>query len=647
MFKIDENYSDNYDDTDVVRYPGGKAINSSGVDTTDGTPWLAKMFNNTIGWMQALYIKAFGSLTGISGDAENAQISDVVRALDKIRGENNTAERTISENTYFKKTGGVISGNTSVEGQLHVKGDLIVDGTGEEIISTELKVGADTITLREGNPTGLASRELAGVVTRNYDGQGNNNIIAIDADGNARVGDIDIATRLLYSSDGNNFFEDENLTIAATIGQDEVVRDTGNTTSGGVKIYEGTTFSNNNTQPMATREEEANMTDGYGVTWNAQKKCLETTFIPSGAVIPQNIQADTTITGIVADKCVYITAANAITLTLANASQVGIKIRIINTTSLTHTLSLTSVSINVPHILPMANIEIMWNGTAWQHVGGCAVGTTFEQKPQCDSPFDVFPCSGWVELISHNSAFYRSANAPKTLYTLDAVTFYADVERLNPVDWSGIKNPDGTPGTVSNTGNTQYNSRGEEMKIYTGSWTSGNAASYVNKTDVLNAQEQKTAKNGLTFTGTSVTSTANNRGHAHTLNNGNTSSSGTVTTAGIRHSGNTGNVSGSGSSWNHEHALRLPIYGGDDFSTNITDARFSGDNYRRGEITTEGTTSSEDLQHTHPMPASYIYGTTDGESQNHTHSVTASGTIAGDAETRPVNYTIRIWKRIS
>lgn len=473
MFKIDETYSDYYK-TDPVKYPGGGGINSSGVDTTDGTPWLAKMFDNCVGWMQALYIKAFGSLTGISNEAENAQTSDVVRALEKIRGDNNTAERTISENTYFKKAGGVISGDTSVEGQLHVKGDLLVDGTGEEIITTELKVGANTITLRDGNPTGLATKEIAGVVTHNYDGQGNNNIIAVDANGNARVGDIDIATRLLYSNDGNNFYEDEDLTVAATIGQDEVVRDTGNTTSGGVKIYAGTTFSNNNTQPMATREEEANMVDGYGITWNATKKCLETTFIPSGAVIPQNIQADTTITGIVGDKCVYITAASAVTLTIGNATQPGIKIRIINTTSLTHTLSLTSVSINVPHILPMANVEIMWNGTAWQHVGGCAVGETFEQKPQCDNPYDVYPCSVWEELIDYEDL------PPKKLYELNGV-FYSDVERLNPVNWQGLKNADGSDVTVVDTGDTQFNSRGEELSIYEGSWPELNYKNGVGK----------------------------------------------------------------------------------------------------------------------------------------------------------------------
>ena len=280
MFKIDDNYSD-YHTIDPVKYPGGAAINSSGVDTTDGTPWLAKMFNNCVGWMQALYIKAFGSLTGISNDAENAQTSDVVRALEKIQTDNNAAERATSEAAYFKKSGGTINGNVDVNGQLtakdstidgalHVKSDLLVDGTGKEIISTELNVGADTIKLRKDNPTGLTPSELAGVITENYDGQGNNNILAVDKDGNARVGDIDIATRLLYSNDGTNFFEDEALTITATIGQDEIVRDTGNTTSGGVKIYEGTTFSNDDTEALATRED--NPAAGGFAKWNAGAK---------------------------------------------------------------------------------------------------------------------------------------------------------------------------------------------------------------------------------------------------------------------------------------------------------------------------------------------------------------------------------------
>ena len=163
------------------------------------------------------------------------------------------------------------SGDT-IDGDLHVKGNLSVDGIGEEIISTELKVGSNTITLRDGNPTALGNTELAGIVIENYDGNNHNNIISIDKNGVVRTGDIDIATRILYSNNGTNFFTDENLTIPATIGTDEKVRDTGNQTSGGVKIYEGVTYSNNDTQALATRED--NPVDGALMKWDAAKKKL-------------------------------------------------------------------------------------------------------------------------------------------------------------------------------------------------------------------------------------------------------------------------------------------------------------------------------------------------------------------------------------
>ena len=160
----------------------------------------------------------------------------------------------------------------TIDGDLHIKGDLSVDGIGEEIISTELKVGANTITLRNDNPSALGNTELAGVVTENYDGDNHNNIIAIDKDGVARTGDIDITTRILYSNDATNFYTDEDLTIPATIGATEEVRDTGNQTSGGVEIYEGITYSNNDTQAIATRED--NPIDGAFMKWDAATKKL-------------------------------------------------------------------------------------------------------------------------------------------------------------------------------------------------------------------------------------------------------------------------------------------------------------------------------------------------------------------------------------
>lgn len=161
------------------------------------------------------------------------------------------------------------SGDT-IDGDLHIKGNLSVDGIGEEIVSTELKVGANTITLRNGNPSALGNTELAGVVTENYDGNNHNDIISIDKNGVARVGDIDIATRILYSNNGTNFFTDEGLTIPATIGETEEVRDTGNQISGGVKIYEGVTYSNDDTQALATREDAP--VDGALIKWDAASK---------------------------------------------------------------------------------------------------------------------------------------------------------------------------------------------------------------------------------------------------------------------------------------------------------------------------------------------------------------------------------------
>ena len=95
---------------------------------------------------------------------------------------------------------------------------------------------------------------------------------SIDKNGIARTGDIDIATRILYSNNGINFFTNEGLTIGATIGENEELRDTGNQTSSGVKIYEGITYSNNDTQPLATREE--NPVDGALMKWDAATKKL-------------------------------------------------------------------------------------------------------------------------------------------------------------------------------------------------------------------------------------------------------------------------------------------------------------------------------------------------------------------------------------
>ncbi len=131
------------------------------------------------------------------------------------------------------------------------------------------------------------------------------------------------------------------------------------------------------------------------------------------------------------------------------------------------------------------------------------------------------------------------------------------------------------------------------------------------------------------------------------MNNGNTSSSGTVTTAGIRHSGNTGGMSANSTGW-----FSVKGYGRNPSQApwcdgTVLKVRKTASQENEGQNITAPSAYDLNIAHTHSLPASYIYGETDGESQTHTHSVTASGTISGDSETRPVNYTMKIWKRIA
>ena len=267
MFKIDENYSDYYG-TDATKYPGGMAVNSSGVDTTDGTPWLAKMFNNCVGWMQALYIKAFGSLGGISNDAENCQTSDVVRALEKIQTDAVAAQRAISESSYFKKSGGAISGNVDIDGTLQVNGNIVESGEAYETHAEQIYTKSDLIVSRDGAVGALGTKEYSGVLVRKADGT-NDVAIAVDKDGNARVGNYELV--IVYSSDGAAFYEDSEMSIPATIPAGvtpQILAGQANR-----YYYAGA----DDTEPIATRDDEANMADGKLTKWNAAAKRLETT----------------------------------------------------------------------------------------------------------------------------------------------------------------------------------------------------------------------------------------------------------------------------------------------------------------------------------------------------------------------------------
>ena len=122
----------------------------------------------------------------------------------------------------------------------------------------------------------------------------------------------------------------------------------------------------------------------------------------------------------------------------------------------------------------------------------------------------------------------------------------------------------------------------------------GNAAAFLNKTDVLTKQSQGTAKNGLSV--------------SHSLTVGNAASGGTANVTGANSRG-------------HTHSLTY------------YSLKASG-------------TGANTIQYAYPNGNTGI--NTGGESQNHTHAVYLRGSVSlgnGDTETRPENYTIKVWQR--
>jgi len=105
----------------------------------------------------------------------------------------------------------------------------------------------------------------------------------------------------------------------------------------------------------------------------------------------------------------------------------------------------------------------------------------------------------------------------------------------------------------------------------------------------------------------------------------------TVSVSGGSHShgGQTGNVTGSGTTWEHNHPInKTGANAGRNDSGYLTVADHQSD------FTGTINSFNANLQHTHSIPDS--------------GNLTMTGTIgAENTETRPKNYTIRVWKRIA
>lgn len=122
-----------------------------------------------------------------------------------------------------------------VAGDAYVTGDLTVSGKTITVHSEEITTEENTIELRHDAQVGLNPGEVSGVLINNYDGNGNDSEIVLDDTGTLRIGDT------------------------ASL------------------------------EPVATRDEATNFTDGHLTTWDATNKRL----VDAGASISDILSAGT------------------------------------------------------------------------------------------------------------------------------------------------------------------------------------------------------------------------------------------------------------------------------------------------------------------------------------------------------------------
>lgn len=167
-----------------------------------------------------------------------------------------------------------------VDGNLHVTGDLTVDGTTHTVDVEEVSATGDVITLRANNNNALASNQVSGIVVNKYDGT-KDLAVGTSSDGTLRVGtatgtDVSYTNIALKHSD-NLYYSYDNLlppnytllnpqplgTMTSWTGKAEVEGYTKYATAVFTQIDKTTM------QPILTREESQNMTGGMPLVWDA------------------------------------------------------------------------------------------------------------------------------------------------------------------------------------------------------------------------------------------------------------------------------------------------------------------------------------------------------------------------------------------
>lgn len=191
---------------------------------------------------------------------------------------------SLTINTLFHVNGDTELGDTEINGDLEVNGDIIQNGQAYETHAEKVYTKDDNIFLRDGAVSGLPTGKYAGIIAKHYNSEGDDGALVFDKTGEARVGDYLETEVTVYSPDGTNFFTDSEMTEPATIPAGV----TPELVSGIEYKY---TDVDDDTEPLLTRDEAANLAAGKYFKWDATNKKAV-----AGLAIPDPIQNNTVLT---------------------------------------------------------------------------------------------------------------------------------------------------------------------------------------------------------------------------------------------------------------------------------------------------------------------------------------------------------------
>lgn len=178
-----------------------------------------------------------------------------------------------------------VDGVANFDEDVYMNKNVYIKGTTYDTKTEDLLVGSDFVTLRDGYNGSMTASERAGVLVNKYDGTHDLGIVARN-DGTMTVGRFD--TKHVYEKDGS-YYEDVDCTISYTlpVGVDLHPIGVRNPDTG---VQEFWFTIDDDTEPLATRDEEELMEDDYLTKWDATDKKIVTSATNETRVVNSEIE---------------------------------------------------------------------------------------------------------------------------------------------------------------------------------------------------------------------------------------------------------------------------------------------------------------------------------------------------------------------